>query len=190
MSYLREGITRYEARGKKFEEDVIVAFAEAFEGSRTYKIRDCGGSVIDKEQGTDFMCGDLRLDITTNFSGKDCMPFIYESDIELSSLHNLKFGVRFGNKYGDFPKPVVVIGTDVLSEDYSIWKKDIVRAIKEQASRIIEIASDCFDDYYTVDRKDRADLFSTPLKRNPLFRAYENFRESRYLRNNLLEHAV
>lgn len=190
MSYARDGIKVYETRGQEFEEDVVVAFAEAFEGSKTYRILNCVGSVIDKKQGTDFMCGDLRLDITTNFSGKDCMPFIYESDIELSSLHNLKFGVRFGNKHGDFPKPVVVIGTDVLSEDYYLWKKDIVNAIKQQASKIIEIASDCFDDYYTVDKKDRSELFSTPLRRNPLFRAYENFRESKYLRNNLLEHVV
>lgn len=190
MSYFGARIASFSTRGKKFEGDVIDAFAEAFAGSRTYRILNCGDSVMDREQGTDFMCGDLRLDVTTNFSGKDFMPFIYESDIELSCVHNLKFGVRFGNIHGDFPKPVVVIGTDLLSEDYYLWKKDIMAAIKKNADRIMEIASDCFEDYYTVDPKDRADLFSTPLRRNPLFKVYENFRESKYLRNNLLNHAV
>lgn len=167
-------IDTWEPNGKEFEGDFIAALKTQFKDNKSYRIQIYTGAKMDREQGTDLTCGELRLDPTLNFSHKNCMPYIYETDIPATPCHNFKMGIRHGNRhdgqYTPFEQAVIVIGVDMASDEYKVWRNDLLDSINEHAEELIMTADDCYLDYITTDKKERQDLFSTPLKDNPDYR--------------------
>lgn len=169
---------QYEAQGKEFERGFIIALKRQFKDNKTYHIETHTGTDMDTKQGTDFTCADIRIDPTLNFSHKNYMPYIMETDIAATPCQNFKMGIRHGNhhegQYHGFDEPVVVIGIDMPPEDYKVWQDEIFKNIEENAFDIIENASIALEDYMAVTKEDREDLIDAPLKKNPNYRPPKN----------------
>ena len=172
--------------GKEFETDMIGALRHQFQDSRIYRIRNMGGTRMDKEEGTDFLCGEIRLDATMNFSDKDTMPFIADTGIPATKMQNFLVGVRHGNTYRGytgFPQPVIVIGVDMDSYTYHQCDNEVIANAEKHAEELMDFASDCLEDYLTVDAEERLDLYRTPLRPNPSYKEPKNI-EPKYAQSN------
>lgn len=172
--------------GKEFESDMICALRHKFQDSRIYRIKNMGGTRMDKEEGTDFLCGEIRLDATMNFNDKDTMPFIADTGIPATRNQNFLVGVRHGNTYRGykgFPQPVIVIGVDMDSHTYHQYDIEIIENTQKHAEELMDFASDCLEDYLTVDPEERLDLYRTPLRPNPSYKEPKNI-ESKYAQKN------
>lgn len=172
--------------GREFESDMICALRHKFQDSRIYRIKNMGGTRMDKEEGTDFLCGEIRLDATMNFNDKDTMPFIADTGIPATRNQNFLVGVRHGNTYRGykgFPQPVIVIGVDMDSHTYHQYDIEIIENTQKHAEELMDFASDCLEDYLTVDPKERLDLYRTPLKPNPSYTEPKNI-EPKYAQKN------
>ena len=152
--------------GGVFEEQMVRALqrgmAEKQKTSVTPYITPTIGTAKDKCEGTDFIfLDDTHMDVTLNFSHKDFMPVIYESDIKVVKNENInvKYGVRHGNSYKDyteFATPVVVIGFDIDQATYRKHEDEILQSVEDHASEIFDTAMDVYYDF-TISNDDEAD---------------------------------
>ena len=169
-----QNITSFDKTGTEFEHSFIVLLKQQFRNSKTFKITELSGTVQDTEQGTDFLCGEIRIDPTTNFSHKNNMPYIAETQIPATPTQNFQIGIRHGNNYGGhytpFEHPVVVIGLNITPPEYYKYQDYIDSNIAKHAENLMIAASDALDDYTTTDLKEREELFTTPLRPNPTYK--------------------
>lgn len=163
---------RAKADGKEFEDKFEFAMRKATKDSKTYAIKRANKE-MDEKEGTDFLCGGIRLDPTLHFSGpsKNFMPYVCDSEIPSGVPHtNFKMGVRLANwgkgHYNEFPEPVVVIGLDMEPKDFRIWEDVIMDTISKNGKDIVDKAVLVLDDFEANDKESRAELFETPLVKN------------------------
>ena len=154
--------------GTDFEQLVIFVLKQKFKYIKSYKITDHTGTKLDKEQGTDFTCGEIRFDATTNFSEKNNMPWIKDTELEATPFKNFMLGIRNHNNKQPFEQPVVIIGLDVEPREYHLYEDLIEENLKKHAKELINQASECLDDYQAADEKTRQELgIETVLTKNP-----------------------
>ena len=172
--------------GSDFESDVYNAL------SKEFKIEKHIGDDMDKNEGTDFTHGELRIDTTLDFVNKDHMPFVCDTGITATSCHNFKMGIRIGNShkgFHEFPEPVVVIGLDMDTREYRKWQDVIEESLVKHAKQIMFAANDVYLDYTTTDKEEREELFEQPLKTNRAFHEPDKLSE-RYKELNELQYSV
>lgn len=172
--------------GKEFEHSCIVLWKQKFENNKTLTITDVSDTDADKKEGTDLLCGDIRIDVTTDFAKKDNMPYIADTGIPATRTQNFQIGIRHGNNYKDryhpFPYPVVVIGVDVTPGEYYRNQEIIEENIQKHAHELIQLATDVLDDYQTTDPKERQEILDRQiLKHNPTYHQPRNL-AARYRR--------
>ena len=174
--------------GTDFEDNFIFALDKVYKNMKAYHVDKYTGTKMDKEQGTDCILRDsyseIRIDPTLNFSHKNYMPYIAESDIRVCGGQNLWFGVRHGNhhnyKYNGFDEPVIVIGINMDPKDYKANDYTILKNLEKNMDEIVTFAYDCLDDYNTTNVEERKDLPCTPLRRNPNYRPPKRNLKQRY----------
>ena len=172
--------------GTEFETDMVDMLSDVFQNSRVYKIRKTTGTIADTKEGTDFFCGEIRLDATMDFRDKDFMPFVADTGIPATEIQNFLVGVRHGNShrgYQGFPEPVVVIGVNMDPSTYHQYENLVMDNAKRHATELMDFASDCLEDYITTDPTERKDLYRTVLRPNPRYREPRNI-EPQYARSN------
>lgn len=172
--YNPEQVCYKDVSGKEFEQDFAFCLKKAFSGNRCYTITTYSGTDKDTKEGTDLTCGEIRIDTTLDFSGKDFMPYVADTEIEACPGRNFKMGVRHGNShkgYTEFKEPVIVIGVDLSPMEWQRWEETVIRNLENNAEDIIMFASDCKDDYLTVNKTERKELYAEPLKRNEHYQA-------------------
>ena len=173
--------------GSEFEKDIYRALSTEFP-----KLENHIGDSMDKNEGTDFTHNNLRLDTTLDFSGKDYMPFISDTNITATPFHNFQIGVRIGNShrgFHEFPEPVVVVGLDMDAHEYRKYQEVIEESLIKHAKQIMFAANDAYLDYTTVDKEERENLFSQPLKPNKSFHKPKDLSE-RYEKLNDFQYSI
>lgn len=141
---------------------------------------------------------ELRMDATLNFSNKQHMPFCYETEFPCSLSHNFQIGIRIGvsykdketqkYKYHDFEKPVVVIGIDAEAGEYNQQYDTIQKNLLKYMPDLILAASDCYQDFITMNPNYRKDLEGSNLEPNPYYHMNRNckkYREMVIMRNKM-----
>lgn len=165
--------------GKEFEDSVIFALKETFKNNKTYNIVNYTGTDQDIKEGTDFTCGGIRFDATTNFSEKNNMPWIMDTGLDATPFHNFQLGIRNHNNRKAFPAPVIVLGIDIDPYTYNIYSEYIENKLQEHAQELMYMANDCLDDYQITDPEERKDMDIQPiLKQNPDYTQPRNLTEN------------
>ena len=177
-----------DTQGTEFEQTVIAIMKKTL--PRGLKFQSTLSSKDDIEQGTDAVCGEVRIDLTSNFTHKNYMPYIQDTGIPATRFTNFKMGVRHGNHhdraYHPFDEPVVVIGVDMTPREFYRNQDEIEANVKKYAEELIAKADDTLLDYTTTDPEERKELVTQPLEPNPLYRRpknipdrYKRFEEAR-----------
>ena len=177
--------------GKEFESDVAYAMHTAHQKIQTPYLRKTSDDTHkDQFEGTDIVWTNIRIDATLAFDTSkknDTMPYIYHTDIQLSTGYFLDIGIRIGNisnkdtkreKYNNFPEPVVVIGTTMDAREYKNFHSNIIpECLKANMQKILYAIGDAYYDYVTKDPEERQLLESQPLQKNPHYQ--QNCRDHR-----------
>ena len=182
MSYVSWQPDYHEPAGSDFESDMISALKDGLSQNEVYRITSMKGTILDKQQGTDFLCGKMRLDATMNFFDKDHMPFIAATGIPAIPGYNFFIGIRHGNSYKGytgFQQPVVVIGVDMDPYTYGQHDNEIFASIKQNALKLMKSAKICLLDYLMQDPEQRKQLRYHPLRENPQYVEPKNL-EAKY----------
>ena len=154
----------------------------------------------DTRQGTDMILTAISpfgekvricIDPTAHISGKDHMPFKFDTKIAVGghSVDTYTVGIRIGNDHRTFKEPVVVFGGTIDHyAGYNNYNKDkdltekIHKDLSNNMSHVLQAIYDAYFDYMTIDENERAQLERTPL--NKTQRIYgEPPAESEYRRN-------
>ena len=157
-------------RGSLFEDDVQSVFMQFFGKERFKSMR---GTILDKEEGTDFVIDRLRMDSTLAFSHKNNMPFFYDTGLYAGGCQNFKIGIRLGNThkgYSEFEQPVVVLGIDLPRSLYDANMDDIIGNLRKHADELFKKANEAYLDYTTFAQSKREKLTAQPLRPNPEYR--------------------
>ena len=204
--YMLDRIYRDKTDGKLMEETfkqaINIAYLKKYPKAR---LQDTTNTPLDFDQGTDFVLHHievkfpfkkpddrddkatamalsenfrLRLDPTTNFKGKNNMPFICDTGIMATENTPFMIGIRHGRKeyetghHVDFEQPVIVIGIDPGQSFYRQNRFEIETNMKKNIDKIVDKAIEAYVDYSLKNDKVRAMLtekttFSSPLKVNP-----------------------
>ena len=168
-------IIQKQPTGSEFETDSLYALQKS-----CTSLKNCIGSDIDKNEGTDFIYQDLRLDATLDFEHKDNMPFAFDTGIPAATGQNFQMGIRIGNNhkgYTEFPEPVVVIGLCMDSHTYRLYQDNILENMIKNADDLMFAANDAYLDYITTDDKEREELFTQPLRTNNRYETPHNISE-------------
>lgn len=202
-----------ESAGKSFESDMI-AKARAVMGPNritsvtgtkldkeegtdftTFDITDIKAENKADTKNYKRMKMELRMDATLNFSNKKNMPFCYETEFPCTQFHNFQIGIRIGTTYQDentkkyvyheFEKPVIVIGIDADEGEYFQQYDIIQENLKKYMPDLILAASDCYQDFITMNPNYRKDLESSDLKPNPNYRMNRNCKKYNEMVNML-----
>lgn len=150
-----DNCTRYNNTpiGKNFEAKVISVLKNKFRDNKTFRIEDTRGTKEDIQNGTDFICGGIRIDLTMNIDNKDNMVFIKETDLDPINGFPIKMGIRKGNnhtrngKTHEFAEPVVVIGLDMPPTLYELYEDDIEIYVQKHDTELICKADDYLAEY-------------------------------------------
>lgn len=165
-----------DAQGTEFEQTVIAIMRKTLPSG--WKFKSTLSSKDDHEQGTDAMCGEIRIDLTSNFTNKNYMPYIQDTGIPATRFTNFKIGIRHGNhhdrSYHPFDEPVVVIGVDMTPREFYQNQDEIEVNVKEHAEELMTMATDTLIDYTTTDPEERKIIDTQPLRPNPLYRQPKN----------------
>jgi len=164
--------------GTIFEQDAVFCLNTVLND----RLKNVTDAEADTKEGTDafyYMSKKpLRIDFTLNFSNKDNMPFIYETDIPATNINNFKIGIRIGNTFNEhtsFKEPVIVIGVDL--ENYYENDNIIMSNMTKYAEKLMLIACDCYLDYTATTEDDREAIFDSDLKSNPKYTEHEKTSE-------------
>ena len=171
--------------GKQFEDDICWVLKK----KNPTAIKRQIGTNLDTKEGTDFLYQALRIDATTDFHGKDNMPFVTETNIPATRWQNFQIGIRLGNShhgYTEFPEPVVVLGLSMDARTYRQHQDEIIENLDVHADELMFAATDAYLDYTTTDKEEREELFSQPLQPNPSYSPPETLGD-RYKRLNLFQ---
>lgn len=205
-----------ESAGKSFESDMIASTIIAMGAKRVLSMSDTTMDTEEGTDFTTFdiveikaenqsdtknynrMKVELRIDATLNFSNKKNMPFCYETEYPCTQWHNFQIGIRTGvtyldkntkkHVYHEFEKPVVVIGIDAAEGEYYQQYDIIQENLEYHMPDLIQAASDCYQDFITMNPNYRKDLEGSKLKPNPSYHMNRNckkYREMINMRNKM-----
>ena len=148
-----DNCTKYSNKptGKDFETSVINVLKRTFKDSKTFEIKDLRGTKEDIQNGTDFTCGEIRIDLTMNIDHKDNMVFIKETDLDPVCGFPIKMGIRKGNNHNgkthEFNEPVVVIGLNMPPALYDQYEDDIKIYMQKHSEELMCKADDYLAEY-------------------------------------------
>lgn len=119
--------------------------------------------LMDSQNGTDFEITtddmDLRIDVTCDFNSKNNMPLIHDTKMPIGSKgETLKIGIRKGYdrkdnhgniKKREFETPVVVIGSNIKSDDllHIENRYDVMLQLQTHLPDVFRLAHTCLDQY-------------------------------------------
>lgn len=148
--------------GKRFEKEMIKAYRWGF---KTY----CNSSTVPEEfmvesssvddikEGTDLCDGEIHIDFTLNFDGKDHMKTVFPKTVKISRwFPEIHYGVRTGNSYHSatsaskehlFQTPVVVVGVTMLPEEFRKHYDEFMDAIYEHIYDIMATTEDVYYEF-------------------------------------------
>lgn len=171
-------------KGKEFESMFVFNALKQLTIKKGYVAKDTINTDLDRRYGTDMICNGVRIDVTLNFSEKDHITMIKDSGIKATPLRNFKIGIRYGNSYKGFTRfdePVVVIGVDMLPNDYRANEDSICDNVYKYAEDIFHTAESHLKTYKETD----ADYKKFKEKQHQNKEKLKNYdRVSRSVKNN------
>lgn len=105
------------------------------------------GSDTDRCEGTDLFWDMVRMDITSNFSGKDhviSLNKVYTVYIPYIGALDIRYGIRTGNSHHMFEVPVLVIGFDLDGGLLARFHDAVVGVLKKDWEQITETGEDLY----------------------------------------------
>lgn len=130
----------FESNGTLFERElggVIGAICEHSWGTKSFKYSN---SYEDQYRGTDFWALGVPVDVTLDIT-KSSHTTIFKTEINFT-FGTFIFGLRTGNEYGTFEKPVLVIGVKYLLHLNIKNYIDIVCSMKPKLKEVLEAGMD------------------------------------------------
>jgi len=102
----------------------------------------------DVEEGTDFFDGEIRIDFTINFEGKNNMFTVFKKTVNISPwLPEFQFGIRTGSNYAGgtrFQTPVLVIGINMVPYEYFREHNFLMDCVYDHIQKIMETGEELY----------------------------------------------
>ena len=144
MYYKDKNFTRFDQRGRVFEDDCIRKIKECIFTAKTGELEDVSGTEMDTRKGTDFLFNGIPIDVTYNFFGKDNMTII-EDSYTLPLGVTVKFGIRYGNNRSRFTTPVLVVGFQ-LNGWFNLYE-NVLDDIRDDWMTLFKVGSRAYQQY-------------------------------------------
>lgn len=143
--------------GLIFEAEMKEAYTWAFQRYYNQNMEDANKFMFssskqeDVEEGTDFWDGEIRIDFTLDFKGKDHMTTIFPKTVVISRwFPEFQYGIRTGNTYKNvgylFTHPVLVVGVTLIPSEFIRNRSFFMDCVYDNIQRIMETGEEL---YYT-----------------------------------------
>ena len=137
--------------GYIFEKEMRDAYEWAFRrfyNSAAATIMLSSSRKEDVERGTDFWDGDIPIDFTLNFEGKNNMFTVFPKTVNISRwFPEFQFGIRTGNNYAGgtrFQTPVLVVGVDMAPYEFFRERNFLMECVYDHIQEIMETGEELF----------------------------------------------
>lgn len=111
----------------------------------------------DIAEGTDMFDGEIHVDFTSNFDGKDHMAKIFDTIVCVSKRYPvIHYGIRIGNNHKDvqgqvsehlFQVPVLVVGITMFSSSFKMIRDPFMEGVYQHLDEIVETGEDLYYQY-------------------------------------------
>lgn len=133
--------------GKAWEGDCADAFDAYAKARGLDLLQNTLGSIMDEDQGTDYLDGEIHIDFTFNLAHKDHVVLINRNTgLDICGFQ-LMIGVRVGNKHHMFDHPAFVVG---ITCDADLFRNCYNQAVEEWKKKTEEILGIIEDYYYAI----------------------------------------